>query len=38
MNLSNKLSNPIFREIGSIADDMGREVYVVGGYVRDLFL
>ena len=38
MNLSNDLTNPVFRKIGSIADTMGREVYVVGGYVRDLFL
>lgn len=38
MNLSKDLSNPIFRRIGEIADRMGREVYVVGGYVRDIFL
>lgn len=38
MNLKEDLKNPIFSEIGRIADRMGREVYVVGGYVRDLFL
>lgn len=38
MNLSDDLKNPIFRHIGRVADEMGREVYVVGGYVRDIFL
>lgn len=38
MNLQEKLSDPVFRLIGDVADEMGREVYVVGGYVRDLFL
>lgn len=38
MNLSDKLTLPIFRKIGEIADEMPREVYVVGGYVRDIFL
>ena len=38
MNLSEDLKHPIFRRIGRIADAMGREVYVVGGYVRDIFL
>lgn len=38
MNLKDKLQNPVFRLIGETADAMGREVYVVGGYVRDLFL
>lgn len=28
----------MFRQIGRIADRMEREVYVVGGYVRDIFL
>ena len=32
------LSDPIFHEIGQTADEMGVEVYLVGGYVRDLFL
>lgn len=38
MNLTEDLKNPIFKRIGEIADTMGREVYVVGGYVRDIFL
>ena len=29
---------PLFRLIGSVADEAGVECYVVGGYVRDLFL
>lgn len=32
------LSAPIFHHIGDVADAMGVECYVVGGYVRDLFL
>ena len=36
--LKDKLSNPIFRTIGETADAMGLEVYVVGGFVRDIFL
>lgn len=38
MNLKEHLHNPVFRRIGAVADGMGREVYVVGGYVRDIFL
>lgn len=38
MNLTEDLKNPIFRAIGEVADSMGREVYVVGGFVRDIFL
>lgn len=38
MNLKEELRHPIFHRIGEIADAMGREVYVVGGYVRDIFL
>ena len=38
MNLSEDLKLPVFRQIGETADEMGREVYVVGGYVRDIFL
>ncbi len=36
--LSGILDKKIFRMIGSAADEMGVECYVVGGYVRDLFL
>lgn len=32
------LSHPIFHSIGETADELGVECYVVGGYVRDLFL
>ena len=32
------LDQPIFHTIGDAADEMGVECYVVGGYVRDLFL
>lgn len=38
MNLKEDLKHPIFTQIGRIADRMHREVYVVGGYVRDIFL
>lgn len=38
MNLTEKLKDPVFRKVGRIADAMGREVYVVGGFVRDLLL
>ena len=33
-----KLNFPIFKIIGEEADRLGRECYVVGGYVRDIFL
>ncbi len=32
------LKDPIFREIGAAAQDLGLECYVIGGYVRDFFL
>ena len=38
MNLSEQLTSELLKKIGSIADEMGREAYIVGGYVRDLFL
>lgn len=38
MNLANRLSLPIFRTVGEVADAASRECYVVGGYVRDLLL
>ena len=37
-NYSSLLSDPVFRLVGEAADAMGREAYVVGGYVRDLLL
>ncbi len=36
--LAQKLDKDIFRKISSAADSLGLECYVVGGYVRDLFL
>lgn len=38
MNLKEKLQHKCFRLVGEAADKLGREVYVIGGYVRDLFL
>ena len=36
--LAQLLNTPIFHQIGEVADHLGMECYVVGGYVRDLFL
>lgn len=36
--LSKILDTPIFRKISETADDLGMECYVVGGFVRDIFL
>ena len=36
--LKERFSHKIFKQIGEIADDLGMECYVVGGYVRDIFL
>ena len=36
--LASLLDKDIFHLIGGVADDMGIECYVVGGYVRDIFL
>ena len=38
MNLKDKLTHPAFSLVGRSADELGREAYVVGGYVRDIFL
>ena len=38
MNLKEKIDRPIFHTIGAVADEMGQPCYIVGGYVRDLFL
>lgn len=37
-DLARLLDKPIFHRIGETADSLGLDVYVVGGYVRDLFL
>lgn len=36
--ITEKIDRRIFRHVGEVADAMSRECYVVGGYVRDLFL
>ena len=36
--LAQLLDTRVFHLIGDVADEMGVETYVVGGYVRDLFL
>lgn len=33
-----KIDTPLFRLIGEVADACGLETYIVGGYVRDLYL
>ena len=38
MNLKAKLKSKIFHTVGGVADAMGRECYVVGGYVRDIII
>jgi poly(A) polymerase len=38
LNLKDHLSNPVFRQIGSVSDGEGIETYVVGGFVRDILL
>lgn len=38
MNLKIKLRRKVFGLVGSVADRMGRECYVVGGFVRDLII
>ncbi|MDE6342324.1 MAG: tRNA nucleotidyltransferase, partial [Muribaculaceae bacterium] len=36
--INDRLNHPVFHLVGEVADSMGLEVYVVGGYVRDIFL
>lgn len=38
MNLKIKLRRKVFSLVGGVADRMGRECYVVGGFVRDLII
>lgn len=38
MNLAHHLTHPVFRAVGSIADERGVQAYAIGGYVRDLLL
>ena len=37
-NLADKITQKIFRTVGYAADSIGRECYIVGGYVRDLII
>lgn len=37
-NFADKIDRRIFHTVGEAADAIGREAYVVGGYVRDLIL
>ena len=36
--LKNCLQHPIYKIVGSVADDMGVQAFAVGGVVRDLLL
>lgn len=38
MDFLKKLESPVFKLVGEAAQELHQEVYVVGGYVRDLFL
>ncbi|NHE59358.1 CCA tRNA nucleotidyltransferase [Cyclobacterium plantarum] len=39
MNLKSSLDKvPIFQQVGEVADQLGMETYLVGGYVRDVLL
>lgn len=38
MNLAQKIELPLFKEIGKIADRQGVNAFLIGGFVRDLFL
>lgn len=38
MNLTEDISSPEFRLVGEEADKLGLRTFVVGGYVRDIFL
>ena len=38
INLTKDIDREVFHLVGRVADGMNRECYVVGGYVRDIFL
>lgn len=38
MNIASQLKDDIFKIVGETADHLGRRAFVVGGYVRDIFL
>jgi poly(A) polymerase len=37
-NMKKQLVNPVFKVISQIADEVGAETYVIGGFVRDILL
>lgn len=37
-NLSKHLKDPVFQQVGQVADELKLETYVVGGFVRDCLL
>ncbi len=38
MNLKKDINKKIIRLVGETADELGRQAFIVGGYVRDIFL
>ncbi len=38
LKMHQHLHNPIFKVIGKLADDAGLDAYVIGGFVRDIYL
>ncbi|MDE6831300.1 MAG: CCA tRNA nucleotidyltransferase, partial [Muribaculaceae bacterium] len=38
ISVAKEIDRKIFRHVGDVADSMARECYVVGGFVRDIFL
>jgi poly(A) polymerase len=38
MNFSNKLNNELFKVVGQVCHEMNVKAFVIGGFVRDLFL
>lgn len=38
MNLASSLEHPVFKTVGQVADAANLQVFVVGGYVRDILL
>ncbi len=36
--MTQHLQHPVFKKLGALADQMNTEVFVIGGFVRDIFL